>query len=99
MSELGLKSQVIVEIGFEWMKKWYGTRSEWLSQILIKSIPFNSIIIRCETTSRTIEMENCNRCSQDDNNSNSVKSRNNSKKVKWQLQIDRYKIAKPSTIK
>lgn len=46
MSELGLKSQVIVEIGFEWMKKWYGTRSEWLSQILIKSIAFNSIIIR-----------------------------------------------------
>lgn len=46
MSELGLTSQVIVEIGFEWMKKWYGTRSEWLSQILIKSIAFNSIIIR-----------------------------------------------------
>lgn len=46
MSELGLKSQVIVGIGFEWMKKWYGTRSEWLSQILIKSIAFNSIIIR-----------------------------------------------------
>lgn len=46
MSELGLKSQVIVEIGFEWMKKLYGTHSEWLSQILIKSIAFNSIIIR-----------------------------------------------------